>query len=326
VSDILKYKYKSVFSPYIEGHILEKKSLGYIYNTEAYILKGLDDFFVGRGYSEVSVTRDLSEEWAIQRITEGINYRNKRVSCLRQLSMYMISMGINSYIPKMQMSEEIAVPHIPNARELDELFEVIDGYAQDNRHRHIFATEYQVLFRLYYCCGLRLSEGCNLMTEDIDLEKGILLVRQSKGRKDRLVFMADDVTALCKKYDGFISKRFPGRTWFFPGAREGKPFRNTSIDKVFSFFWNLTESSKICEKAPTIHSLRYAFICDRMNSWMEQGISLDAMMPYLSRYTGHTGVEETMYYYYMVQRAFKIVREKDKTLLGMIPEVKSYER
>jgi integrase len=238
----------------------------------------------------------------------------------------MNSMGINSYIPKMQMSEEIAIPHIPNARELGELFEAIDEHAQDNRHRYIFAAEYQVLFRLYYCCGLRLSEGCHLMAEDVDLEKGILLVRQSKGRKDRLVFMADDVTGLCKKYDGFISELFSGRTWFFPGAIEGKPFRITSIDSVFSLFWNLTESSKACEKAPTVHSLRYAFICDRINSWMEQGISLGAMMPYLCRYAGHAEIDETMYYYHMVQRAFKNIREKDKKLLWMIPEVKRYER
>ena len=238
----------------------------------------------------------------------------------------MNSMGINSYIPKMQMSEEIAIPHIPNARELGELFEVIDEYAQNNRLYHIFATEYQVLFRLYYCCGLRLSEGCHLMAENVDIEKGILLIKQSKGRKDRLVFMADDVAALCKKYDCFISELFPNRTWFFPGAKKKKPFRITSIDRVFSFFWNLTESSKTSEKAPTVHSLRYAFICDRINLWMEQGISLGAMMPYLCRYVGHAEIDETMYYYHMVQRAFKNVREKDNTLLGMIPEVKRHER
>jgi len=326
VDDVLNHNYKSILAPCIEGHILEKKSLGYVYDTEARILMKLDEFCVERGYSETLVTHELATEWAMQRSTEGINYRNKRVSCLRQLSIYMNSMGINSYIPKMQMSEEAVLPHIPNARELGELFDVIDRHAQGNHGRCILAAEYPALFRLYYCCGLRLSEGCHLTTEDVDLEKGILMVRQSKGRKDRLVFMADNVAGLLKRYDCFISERFPGRLWFFPGAVEGKPFRITSIDRKFGGFWNLTESSKTCEKAPTVHSLRYAFICDRMNAWMEQGISLDAMMPYLSRYVGHAGIDETMYYYHMVQRAFKIVRAKDERLLGMMPEVKRYER
>ena len=45
---------------------------------------------------------------------------------------------------------------------------------------------------LYYCCGLRLSEGRLLKWKHMDLENGVLSIFGSKGRKDRLVYLPED--------------------------------------------------------------------------------------------------------------------------------------
>lgn len=58
-----------------------------------------------------------------------------------------------------------------------------------------------------------------------------------------------------------------------------------------------------------------------MNKWMEQGIELNGMMPYLSNYLGHTSVDDTFYYYHQIESAFKIVRSKDSASAIIIPEV-----
>lgn len=139
-------------------------------------------------------------EWAIQRETEGTNYRNQRVSFVRQLSLYMNSMGINSYIPHHMASTATTVPHILNTDELKSLYQVIDSYLPKNEIWHRFSMAYQVIFQLYYCCGLRLSEACNLRISNVNLGEGILKIIQSKGNKDRLVYMTEDVTDLCRKY------------------------------------------------------------------------------------------------------------------------------
>lgn len=43
---------------------------------------------------------------------------------------------------------------------------------------------------------------------------------------------------------------------------------------------------------------------------MEKGENLNAMMPYLSKYLGHSSVENTYYYYHQIESAFKIVRQR----------------
>jgi len=319
------YVYSSSLAPYIEGLICQKRADGFLYEYEAYILKTFDDFCVNNGFCDTVITRDLVMEWAVQRETEGVNYRNQRVSFVRQLSLYMNSLGINSYIPRQTASTATTVPHILSADELKSLYQVVDSYLPDNEEWHRFSMEYQVIFRLYYCCGLRLAEVCNLKVKDVNLDDGILKIMQSKGNKDRLVYMADDVTDLCRKYHKRMASVLPGSEWFFPGRVPGQPIRKTSMDKKFKQFWNMTPFADTCDKAPTIHALRHTFVVNRMNEWMLEGISLNTMMPYLSRYLGHSSVEDTFYYYHQVDRAFQIVRQKDSLSDKVIPEVVPYE-
>ena len=321
----LKYNYESVFAPYIEGLINQKKSCGFIYDNQEYGFKKFDDFCIYHKYSNPLITREIAMEWAVQRDTESINFRNQRVSFLRQLSLYMNSLGIESYIPRQQPSAAVNIPYIPDSNDLRELFKVIDEQCLDKKYGNIFLMGYKVLYRLYYCCGLRLSEGLNLLQKDVDLENGILRIIQSKGDKDRLVFMTDDLTEICRKFDYIVSQDNSNRKWFFPGRRDGKPLHKSGVCGKFKQFWKMTECSKYCEKVPTIHSLRHAFVVDRINQWMIEGISLETMMPYLSRYLGHSGIKDTMYYYHQVRKAFQIVRQKDYLSGQIIPEVVIYE-
>lgn len=321
----LSYHYESVFAPYIEGLIHQKKADGFIYDYEAYILKSFDHFCIDNGYDEPHITRDISMKWAIQRETEGINYRNQRVSFIRQLSLYMNSMGINSYIPRLMPSEAITVPHILDHNELKAFFKVVDTYCPIYHKRPRLPMEYQILFRMFYCCGMRLSEGCMLKKNDIDLQNGIITIWQSKGNKDRQVYMTDDFTLLCRKYFGKITEMCPDTIWFFPGGIPEQPLLKTNVDRKFRQLWKMTPYAGKCEKEPTPHSLRHSFVVHRMNQWMAENISLEVMMPYLCRYLGHSSIEDTMYYYHQVTDVFRIIRQKDKISEKVIPEVMPYE-
>jgi len=58
----LKYKYDSVFAPYIESLVLQKKSCGFAYDCEAYILKKFDELCVKRGCAQPRLTREIAME------------------------------------------------------------------------------------------------------------------------------------------------------------------------------------------------------------------------------------------------------------------------
>ena len=122
------YEYHSKLAPYISGLIRQKRAGGYSYELEAYMLKYFDHFCIEKGYDNGSLSRDLVMAWAIQRPTESKNYRNQRVSFVRQLALYMISLNIQAYIAPTFKSNSVSVPHILSPGELHEFYKAVDSF------------------------------------------------------------------------------------------------------------------------------------------------------------------------------------------------------
>ncbi|MDP7457606.1 MAG: tyrosine-type recombinase/integrase [Candidatus Woesearchaeota archaeon] len=80
------------------------------------------------------------------------------------------------------------LPNVLNNKQLLQLFSVITD------------TDMFVACLLALCCGLRISEVCNLKKQDVDFEDGKIKVVQGKGGKDRYVMLPDKLKPLLEKW------------------------------------------------------------------------------------------------------------------------------
>lgn len=183
--------FKSVLAPYMTGLIQEKRSMGYSYKTQEYILGRFDAYCLENGLSKKEVDRNFLKGWMERRETEGCFNQAKRVSIVRQLLMYMASCGIDVYIPHDFSHLEKVQPHIFDRQELVEFFGVIDAYRPEKANAAAIrlANEYRLLFRFYCCCGLRNSEAAGIALGNVDLETGVLTIVDAKGNRDRLILI-----------------------------------------------------------------------------------------------------------------------------------------
>jgi len=314
-------EYRSGLSPYIEALIKEKQACGYSYEFEAYVLEVFDEYVINSPFNDGRLTRELVMGWAIQKTSEGKGYRNQRVSFVRQLALYMASIGVDCYIPRCPAKTWTPDPYILSADELHNFFYAVDNYKPPRASLQRMSLTYSVLFRLFYCCGLRLFEGVGLCRHDIDLVSGIIAVRHSKGDKDRSVFMAEDVVDMCRKYDAKMDTILPGREWFFHGRNPRYPLNKTSVDNLFRILWDKSTNTIDggVAKKPTVHSLRHTYVVTRMNKWMDEGKDISRMMPYLSRQLGHSSVDGTQYYYHTSIASIPIINKFDKMSKKVIP-------
>ena len=151
--------------------------------------------------------------------------------------------------------------------------EVIDllRYTKNLKHRAVLA--------MIYSAGLRISELLHLKLEHIDIDRRQLTVKNSKGRKDRNIILAQSFVPLMQNY---IMSYNP-KTYFV----EGKPFQQYSAESVRSF---LHRSSKIAQikKRVTPHTLRHSYA----THLLENGIDLR----YIQELLGHAKPETTMIY------------------------------
>lgn len=319
------YVFTSSLAQHITGLINEKRAAGFAYNAASDVLKELDTFCLQNDFSEATVTKELADAWSIQRESEGISARNIRVGILRQVSKYIISLGIDAYLPSHDQSTETKEAHVFTEEERIAFFEKLNSLAPVRRaYGERLLRECRVLFRLYYCCGMRLAEPLEMTWECFDPDAMTLRILHSKGDKDRIIWILEDMVSMLNSYRDYIRKTCPDSEWMFPGIKNGKHLNEVTVRDYFLRVWNSTEFSEN-SNPPTIKSFRHTFVVDRLNLWMSGGTDAEERLPYLSKHLGHNRIDESLYYYHQVEESRKIIRLKDTTSGRVIPEVNDNE-
>lgn len=319
----MKYSYYSDFRTHIEGLVQQKQSLGFPYVSSGRILRMFDEHCIKHFPNKHELTSEIVMSWASLRENEHQNGLMRRISPVRQLAKYMNSIGVEAYIipsniPKKQIRY---VPHIFTTRELSAFFKAVDSCHSSpfSSGRHLVIP---VLFRFLYCCGLRSSEARLLRVSDVNLESGSVFIRESKGHKDRIIYLSDDMQHLCKVYKERIRSHYPSRMAFFPNQK-GKFYNRTMVDYWFHLFWdNLTVAQTCIGNPPRVHDFRHTFSVNRLNQWVKEGKNINANLPYLSMYLGHANQVDTDYYLHLVPEFFPVFRDKSSLISeSLLPEV-----
>lgn len=322
----MNYTFESTLAPYIIGLIEQRRADGFSYDSGEKLLKRFDTFCVTRFPKETTVTFELAAEWSAACTGQSDAHRNSRISIVRSLSIYILSLGKEAYVPdSLTVKAYRPILYIPTKEDVKALLAEMETPTSHNPRQRRINRECKTLFLLYYCCGLRLSEGRLLKREHIDLENGTITIIGSKGQKDRLVYLPEDGIVFMQEYMSYIKNLLPETCWMFPGEGGDKAISCSGVESCFNRYWAKLPGAKTLDKHPTPHCLRHAFVVERMNTWMLEGIDTNRMLPYLSRYLGHKSPDETYFYYHLAERAFDVVRQKDTVSAKVIPEVKHYE-
>ena len=313
----------SNFKEYITGLILQKRAIGYKYDTEVGILKRFDTFCLQNYNDSEILSKEIVQRWAVRTTTESIATLQSRVVPVRQLSMYMGRLGIEAYVfPKNVIPKGVQyIPYIFSDEELSKFFQASDQCHKHNEVpiRHLLMP---VIFRMLYCCGLRLSEARNLKLADVDLTQGVLTVYDSKFGKDRLVPMSSELTEMCKNYVGKVHIFSNDTSYFFP-TPDGQSIKLQNVYKNFrKFLWQSGISHGGRGKGPRIHDFRHTFAVHCLRKWVLDGKELNAYLPVLKTYMGHYSFDDTAYYLRLTADMYPHITKRVSEIFGsLIPVI-----
>lgn len=293
--------FASGLSAHIQGLLEIKHAMGLPYNTSERNLHSFDAMCARDFPGQSTLTREMAMVWAVGRPGEHVNGQVRRITPVRQLAKHMIGQGFAAYvIPSGIPGRQIRYrPHIFSHAQLRAIFDAADQ-VQPSRfggQRHLIIP---VLFRMLYCLGLRPGEARRLHRNDVDLTRGTLRIRESKGHKDRIVFASPDLHDYCRGYDAAISAYHPDRMPFFPN-RSGGFYSHSSIDTWFCELLTAARSAIVSSPSspPRPYDLRHAHVIEVINRWVRAGRDPEALVPYLSMQLGHTNPEDTWYYFHL---------------------------
>jgi len=314
----------SAFADRLSGYLYQKRSLGFSFSNISN-LRTFDRMCAEQFPSETKLTVDICNAWASRRENESAKTMSRRVPFIREFARYLICNGEQAFIlPPINIKWQRHIPHIYSHAELTEMWQAFDNI-QPTKTYPVANIVTPVLFRLLYCCGLRPSEAINLRVEDVNLQLGKLFIAESKGHKDRIVMLSDDVRELCSNYDETITKHFPHRKFFF--AKDTTNACNYDwIGWIFRGVRKNMHIESMKDTPPRLYDLRHTFATHRLYQWMREGKDINAMMPYLSAYMGHSHINETFYYVQLVPGMFETMSGfKYKSVSDIFPEVMDYD-
>jgi integrase len=316
----VRHVFYSTLGKWMQRFIKEHQACGYRYVTEGYRLRRFDQFLLDAGLQIEALPRELVVQWTAKRSHESLTTQRQRVAIVRRFAQFLLRQGIPAYVPESTLAtaRDRFTPRILNREEVRRFLCAADKMRRDGRApwRHHIMPE---LFRLFYGCGLRLGEALRLTGADVDLNAGILCIRESKFGKDRLVPMAPSQTTRLQRY----LERIGGRTTkaiFFP-APDGYRY---SHQAVYTAYRQLLRAACISHegrgRGPRIHDLRATFAVHRLEAWYRQGENLGAKLPVLSAYLGHASLYGTQHYLVLTTGLFPdIVGRLDEQFGHLIP-------
>jgi integrase len=151
---------------------------------------------------------------------------------------------------------------------------------------------------LLACTGLRVSEALGLSRDDVDLDTGLLRIRETKFCKSRLVPFHHSAAVALGRYADLRDRRVPrpASPAFFLVAKDAALTYSKLRTAFRRLRFRLGWEPRPGNRPPRVHDLRHTFACRRLLQWHDEGLDVEAHLYDLSTYLGHSKVTDTYWY------------------------------
>jgi integrase/recombinase XerD len=198
-------------------------------------------------------------------------------------------------------------PHVFSPQELHLFFDFLK-----ERMKHaadpvngFHALSHYTFYHLLYACGLRVSEAIALNRSLYSPEHATLYIQRSKFLKDRLIPISRKV---CSNLDYLLERRkkifkIPPEGSLFLFLPDARPYNrkwaSTYFRKILRhlrIYHGKEYHRGVCCGTPHLHELRRAFAVHRLLRWYREKADVNAKLPLLATYMGHSHFKHTKTY------------------------------
>ena len=277
-------------------YVTHKQSMGMRFNTEARTLKSFCRAMGPVAMHEVEPDRVLAFLAGSGPVTQ---FWQRKHEILSRFYRFAIGRGYASFSPLPPRAPKplgVFVPYIYSREDLRCLLDSIT--AIDNPHAQIDPRTYRALILLLYGAGLRISEALALTRADVDLERGIPHIRDSKFYKTRLVPVGQDLLRVLMQHAAENHKQYTNASSPFLMSRRGDAVTRHAAELTFCRlrrYAGITRDGG-SRMQPRLHDLRHSYAIDRLVAWYKSGANVQRLLPQLSTYLGHVHISTTQKY------------------------------
>ncbi len=292
----------SALADQIAGFVAHKRALGRGYDTEVRALQLFDRFLLEQGILQPEqVTDEVIEAFMASRPRSRPRSYNHLLGTLQRLFEWLVQHEELERSPVRVRPRRVTGERRPFIFDAPTATRLLTRVRElpDNPRAQMRGATYHALFAILYGLGLRVGEACRLQQGDLDLDRKLLVIRESKFRKSRLVPFGPRMAAMLAAYaEGTVRQAtvpsaasplfsFTARASVHPGT-------------VSQTFHALVPQLGLrvppgCSP-PRVHDLRHSFAVGTLLRWYRSGVDPDAGLLQLATFMGHVDLSSTAVY------------------------------
>lgn len=247
--------------------------------------------------------RHITGKWIVRWVRENPStdpsYQGFRFRTIRGFAIYHSTVDLQTEVPPADL--------IPHTRGRNRFYLYSDAevqrlLAETLKHR-VGATSISrwvryTLYGLLSVTGLRIGEALRLNLADVDLDQGILTIRDSKFGKSRLVPLHPSTRTALRRYLQRRNNYFNRRDIepFFVSHHGTRMLHNDAWKSLVRLSRKIGLRGPSDRRGPRLHDFRHRVAVQGLLRCYRSGADPERRLPALSTYLGHGDLRHTYWY------------------------------
>jgi integrase len=296
------------FGSAVADYLQIRRAMGYKLTQDGRVLLQFVAYLDEVGAERLTITDALS--WATQSSDAAPAWRAGRLTIVRSFARWLAALDPATEIPPVGLLAEPThrvIPHVYSDDDISRVIEAAGRLAPEHR-----ADTYQTVIGLLAVTGMRVGETVRLDNDDVDLNDGILTIRNTKFGKSRQIPLHPTTVEALHGYAARRDERRPKpkSPSFFTSSIGTRLLR----DNISTVFPRLIQAAGVVSahgrRRPRAHDLRHTFAVRCVIRWYRDGLDVHQRLPLLSTYLGHVDPATTYWYLSTVPELVELVAER----------------
>lgn len=314
----------------MQDYLKHQRALGKRFDTEEWALGLFDRYLVEQQVQALTaITPLMVEKFLSSRPRKVAKSYNHLLGVLRRWFNWLVVQERLEQSPLRLEPRRITGVRPPFLFEQKDARRLLDVAAQlpDNPQAHQRGLVYSTIFALCYALGLRVGEAARLRLQDIDWDRCVLTIHESKFAKSRLVPFGPKLAARLESYvqqrEARAGRLALEQPLFCFGQDKSRPICPRTVSRTFV---------EVCSKlglhvppgvaAPRLHCLRHSFAVGTLLRWYREGIEPKERLLHLSTFMGHANPSSTAVYLTITADLLKEANQRfERFAVPLIKEV-----
>lgn len=286
------------FDAAVQAFISSRRALGRAIRLDEYVLRRLRTYLARAGYCDLDA--ESFERWRRRLRHCAHNTQVDWAMMVYRFCRYRRRRESRCFLPQRWTLGRHRPYPLPTPIEADQVRRLLDFMGRRPSRAGCalsYATQ-RLAIVLMYTAGLRRGEAARLRMEDVDAERGILRIGESKFHKSRWVPLSPSAARELRAYlrirAGFVHRTAHNTMLLCSCAARGY-----TVESLGNAVRDVMRHSGIWANAPRVprvHDFRHAFAVAALRRWYEEGRDVQSELPKLSMYMGHVSIASTTYY------------------------------